>query len=113
MDSTFPPETMRLLVEILKETHRKKNCMIPNLLLKLKAEVHRSKCDSLCYVINLYEQNVYNILWGGESNYLIMYKNTPVDILEITVHKTVCIKPLDGTNSPVRGILLNSTRVIS
>lgn len=97
----------------LKKLIGRKNCMIPNLLLKLKAEVHRSKCDSLCYVINLYEQNDYKILWGGESNYLMMYKNIPVDILESTVHKTVCVRPVDGTNSPVRGILLNSIRVIS
>lgn len=111
-DFTFPPETMRLLVEMFKETHRKNNCMIPNLLLKLKAEAHRSECDSLCYVINLYEKNDYKILWGGESNYLMMYKNIPIDISESTAHKAVCVKPLDGTNCPVSGVFLNCRRVI-
>lgn len=99
-------------MEMFKETHRKNNCMIPNLLLKLKPEVHRSECDSLCYVINLYEKNDYKILWGGESNYLMMYKNIPIDISESTAHKAVCIKSLDGTNSPVSGVLLNCRRVI-
>lgn len=99
-------------MEMFKETHRKNNCMIPNLLLKLKAEAHRSECDSLCYVINLYEKNDYKILWGGESNYLMMYKNIPIDISESTAHKAVCVKPLDGTNCPVSGVFLNCRRVI-
>jgi len=81
--------------------------MIPNLLLKPKAEAHRGECNSSCYVINLYGQNDYKILWGGESNYLMMYKNIPIDISESTAHKAVCIKPLDGTNSPVCDVLLN------
>lgn len=49
----------------------------------------------------------------GKSNYLMMYKNIPTDISESTVHKAVCIKPLDGTNSPVSGVLLICMRVIS
>lgn len=71
---------MSLLVEKFKGTHRKNYCIIPNLLLKLKAEAHRSEYDSLCYVINLYEQNDYKFLWEGESNYLMMYKYIPLDI---------------------------------
>lgn len=43
----------------------------------------------------------------GKANYLMMYKNIPIYISESTVQKAVCIKPLDGVNSPVSGILLN------
>lgn len=80
--------------------------MIPNLLLKLKAEAHRSESGSLCYVINLYEQNYDKMLRRGQSNYLMMYKNIPIDVSESTVHKAVCTKSLDA-NSPVSGVLLN------
>lgn len=106
-DVTFPPGTMRLLVEIFKETHRKNIYMIPNQWLKLKAEDHMSECDSLCYIINLYEQNYSKILWGVESNYLMMYKIIPIDVSESNMHKTVCKKTLDGRNSPAHGTLVN------
>lgn len=109
IDITFPPGTMRLVVEMFKETHRKNICMIPKQWLKLKAEAHMSECDSLCYIINLYEQNYCKILWGVESNYLMMYKNIAIDASESTAHKTVCRKALDVTNSPAHSILVNST----
>lgn len=108
-DITFPPETMGLMVEMFKETHRKNICMIHKQWLKLKAEAHGSECDSLCYIINLYEKNYCKILWGVESNYLMMYKNIPIDVSESTAHKTAGKKPLDGTISPAHSILVNST----
>lgn len=108
-DITFSPGTMRLMVEMFKETYRKNICMIPNQWLKVKAEAYISECNSLCYIINLYEQNYCKILWGVESNYLMMCKNIPIDVSESTAHKTVCKKPLNGTNSPAHGILVKST----